>query len=957
MPVHSRLATINAFASGKKDRLPFTPEYIEDYFSIAKYVGNSSVGIAVTTGINFLSASDDGDGTEGGLTWIKRVDTDAYHYFLTKLQSSSHDYFSGKEYITPSLNSGNLVATNFQDTINGDTSAGIEWDSDGFTGLNSNIVADSFYTSYNFKPKKKFFDIVTYVGNGSWQAINHNLDAVPGCIIVKSLTDSDPWYTYHRVLDGADGSNANERLVKFSSNEGWETDATIWKSTTPTDTQFWVQGSSSNANGSRYVAYLFAHDERAFGDLANESVVYCGAWFTNEAAGNFTELGWEPQLVLYKSAQNGVNWQVFDNLSGVFTGNRSYGMRMMHNRQAENDRTEGTGSGGVSSWPAFYPTGFQLMNNGGQSGIYIAIRKPMKVPERGTQVFSEGRSRGAAIVTPFDTANLDMRHIDMYLHKNTNADGSNDNWELATRDMGVGSGTRGTWRFVKPDTESAQQTNGTSNDGAWINPTNYGYTLPGKGYSTDFYSFMFQSGRKSFERVAYHGADGTNDMTIKHGLGQVPEFIIARAVNNSAPFYIYHKDLGTNKYLTFNPDAAITSTTLWQNSAPTLSEYYVGGNLGLADKHYIGLLFGTLAGVSKVGSYSGSSSNITVDCGFKDTARFVMIKRSDVNSANWYIFSKGLGITDGSVAMPQALYTTAGNFSWTCPEGVTSVSVVCVGGGGGGYDQAGSNFGGGAGGSLGWKNNISVTPGQSYPLQVGAAGPLGAGGGHSWFIDDTTVKGGGGQTASNGGWTVAYVGDGGGNGGAGQAGNGADGAGGSGGGAGGYSGAGGAAGNDGSGGGGAGGGDNGSGNSQRRAGGGGVGLYGEGTSGTCPSGSGDLPLGGGGGSGGGDGGQGNGGGGAGGQYGGGAGGGYSGGVGGGGAVRIMWSTDGTTRAFPSTNATQYKEDKYLTLNNQNKLITSSTVKIDPSSSGFIIPNGNVSDLNTPSGTYIYLAIA
>ena len=30
----------------------------------------------------------------------------------------------------------------------------------------------------------------------------------------------------------------------------------------------------------------------------------------------------------------------------------------------------------------------------------------------------------------------------------------------------------------------------------------------------------------------------------------------------------------------------------------------------------------------------------------------------------------------------EAIYTTPGTYSWTCPEGVTSISVVAIGGGG-----------------------------------------------------------------------------------------------------------------------------------------------------------------------------------------------------------------------------------------------------------------------------------
>ena len=71
----------------------------------------------------------------------------------------------------------------------------------------------------------------------------------------------------------------------------------------------------------------------------------------------------------------------------------------------------------------------------------------------------------------------------------------------------------------------------------------------------------------------------------------------------------------------------------------------------------------------------------------------------------------------------QAEYITPGNYSWTCPAGVTSVCVVAVGGGGGGvsYPYGGSHFmHGGAGGGLGYINNYTVIPGDNYALTVGA---------------------------------------------------------------------------------------------------------------------------------------------------------------------------------------------------------------------------------------------
>lgn len=167
------------------------------------------------------------------------------------------------------------------------------------------------------------------------------------------------------------------------------------------------------------------------------------------------------------------------------------------------------------------------------------------------------------------------------------------------------------------------------------------------------------------------------------------------------------------------------------------------------------------------------------------------------------------------------VYTSAGTFSWVCPAGVTSVSVVCIGSSGT-WNNSG-NYGLGGGG-LGYKNSISVTPGTSYTLQVGSALSFT----DSFFINSSTVKGGT-STNQNGG---TYTGDGGGNGGNGGSGQAAGG-----GGAGGYSGTGGNGGSQGGSGsaapsgGGGGGGAAGDLTYVFGGGGGGVGIYGQGASG------------------------------------------------------------------------------------------------------------------------------
>lgn len=126
----------------------------------------------------------------------------------------------------------------------------------------------------------------------------------------------------------------------------------------------------------------------------------------------------------------------------------------------------------------------------------------------------------------------------------------------------------------------------------------------------------------------------------------------------------------------------------------------------------------------------------------------------------------------------EALFTVPGTYQWTCPFGVTSVSVVCVGGGGsGGIPGFNANVlaTGGGGGALSYRNNISVVPGTTYTVVVGAGGAgvstsfdgvFGNAGGDSWFLNQSTVLAQGGH---RGGITpltrAAYVGDGGGRGG------------------------------------------------------------------------------------------------------------------------------------------------------------------------------------------------
>ncbi len=119
-----------------------------------------------------------------------------------------------------------------------------------------------------------------------------------------------------------------------------------------------------------------------------------------------------------------------------------------------------------------------------------------------------------------------------------------------------------------------------------------------------------------------------------------------------------------------------------------------------------------------------------------------------------------------SIAQTTDTYTATG--TWTCPAGVTSVTVTCIGGGGGAggggnnsLDPAGA--GGGAGGAYA-SSVLAVTPTTVYTVTVGTGGAGGAAQNHgtvgnpSWFNTTGTIFAEGGArgnrinaTTANGG--------------------------------------------------------------------------------------------------------------------------------------------------------------------------------------------------------------
>ena len=200
-------------------------KYIDEVFSNYLYAGNSTT-LSVNSGV---------DNTKGGMIWFK-VRNDSERHMLFDTERGTSNYIQSNS--TDSQTSGGATLTSF--------------DNDGYT-LNASAYQNNSgknYLSWNFRKQKGFFDIVTWTGNGTDpRQISHNLECVPGFVMIKCTSDAHGWACYHRDWSG--------KLLELNST--FAGNSSIWKNTLATDTYITVDSQQEvNGNGKTYVGYFFA---------------------------------------------------------------------------------------------------------------------------------------------------------------------------------------------------------------------------------------------------------------------------------------------------------------------------------------------------------------------------------------------------------------------------------------------------------------------------------------------------------------------------------------------------------------------------------------------------------------------------------------------------------------------------------------------------------------------------
>jgi len=426
-------------------------------------------------------------------------------------------------------------------------------------------------------------------------------------------------------------SMQNTHYLRLNSTNAQNASSTYWNNTTPTDNVFTV-GTAHEVNvaNKTYVAYLFSDNSS---EDAEEQMIKCGTYEgTGASVGATVNLGWEPQFVLVKSIDSSSNWTMLDTMRGI---GRNVDNRTLyaHYSAAEAEN---------ANWLELNSTGFKIFNGNYGDGntnqktyIYMAIRAPMmKEPEAATEVFALLKEDSGNLNQTPPFKQVSNFPVDFVINKPY--------------------GTSGPWWSGIRLTESRVQLDQSADGETAVNNThefdhNDGVGVKGLTGGSNFMSYMFKRAKGFFDIVGYYG-NSTSGRTEAHSLGVVPEMMWVRRTNGSAEWKVYTQALGPTKILTLNnTDTQITITGIWNNTAPNATTFTLGNDSGVNtnSNSYVAFLFATLAGISKVGSYTGNGSYQTINCGFSAGARFILVKSTQA-AYNWILIDSLRGIVSGN---------------------------------------------------------------------------------------------------------------------------------------------------------------------------------------------------------------------------------------------------------------------------------------------------------------------
>ena len=254
---------------------------ISDMFSVDLGTGARTV----TNGLDLASS--------GGMVWSK-----------SRVNVESHQMYDTVRGVNEKITSDAV-------TIETTDAQGVtSFNSNGFT-LGTSVTGSA--VSWSFLKAARFFDIVTYVGDGvAGKEVAHNLGVIPGQVFAKCLDSNTSWQTQHISRGGS-----NRMRLDLNASESFVPLSVFWNDVAADASNITLGiDTSVNTLNKNYVLYVFAHD------VEDDGVIQCSEYAGTNGDHDIA-LGWRPQYIMIKRVGAG-DWVIVDTARGISTGSNPY---------------------------------------------------------------------------------------------------------------------------------------------------------------------------------------------------------------------------------------------------------------------------------------------------------------------------------------------------------------------------------------------------------------------------------------------------------------------------------------------------------------------------------------------------------------------------------------------------------------------------------------------------------
>jgi hypothetical protein len=571
--------------------------YIEDVFSAYTRTGTSA-SAAINVGIDIQ--------THGGMLHTK---TRGGTYTISH-QIMSSSLGIGSTFVTDTT----AAARTGETQVTAVSTVGYTLGS----GDNCNASVNT-YVDWAWRNAPKFFkETVVTKSSGSNATVDLSTLGTVGMVKVKRTDAAGSWYVWHRSL------TAGKLLI----GETTAAETTLGHITVVGTTLTLVNGVIVDGT---YHIEAYAHDSSADG------LIQCGS-FTDSNGTQSRTIGWEPQLLETKRIDSTGRWDILDTSRGF---SQTEGKNLILNASD----LEGTAYSGVATPTA---TGFQTSSPlyvNGATVIYVAVRRgPMRFPTSGAQVYqaiARTGTGGAASVSAGFPPDLVI---------------DTDRSKASFSGTAVIDRLRGNLFRLNTAATTVESTDATdrltafTNDGITVGADATGLTINGSGVG--YINWFFRRWPGVFDQICYTGT-GSNKTEAIPLLGVPPELWLVKG-RSGATQWVFGSSLlaNTEKIVCPSPNGKVTDATAWNSAYPTSSALSLGtaAAVNTSTATYTALMWATLAGVSKVGAYTGDGTNgKVIPCGFAAGARFVMILRKTASAAqDIFLWDSTRGIVSGN---------------------------------------------------------------------------------------------------------------------------------------------------------------------------------------------------------------------------------------------------------------------------------------------------------------------